>query len=61
MRRRVTKPKQAMSARQVDRVEKELAALVREGMRLDMTGSPFHQILHRLKKLLASLRRSERR
>ena len=65
-RRRVTQPRQAMSARQVDRVEKEVKACIQivefgmaclhPGMRC--TRCKLH---HHLTRLLASVRRSERR
>ena len=56
-----TKPKQAASARTLDRWQRDVAAIIRDLIRLDITGSPYWAALPRLKKLLRSMQRSERR
>ena len=64
-RRKVTKPQQAMSARQVDRVEKGLTLILRStGYHREGNGLPschLCKVAVRISKLLASVRRSERR
>lgn len=57
-RRPVTKPRQAMSARQVDRVEIAVDQVLRG---IQLSRSVLRDMESQLTRLLASLRRSERR
>lgn len=58
MRRPVTRPRQAMSARQVDRVEVAVDQVQRG---LTLIRSVLKDVESQLTRLLASVRRSERR